>query len=72
MKIKKIGYDNEKLLGFIMDMEDKLIAIRKPSDGGDIKSVGFNGTNNYVEMWKEKNVYDTIIKFTKKSSHIYQ
>ena len=71
-KIKKIGYDNEKLLGFIMDSEDKLIAIRKPSDGGDIKSVGFNGTNNYVEMWKEKNVYDAIIKFTKKSSHIYQ
>jgi hypothetical protein len=71
-KIKKMGYKSEGLLGFIMDNEDKLIAIRKPSGGGDIKSVGFSGTNNYVEMWKDKDVYDTSIKFAEKSSLIYQ
>jgi len=62
-KIKKMGYKNERLLGFIMDNDDKLIAIRKPSSGGDIKSMGFTGTNNYTEMWKNKKIYDTSIKF---------
>lgn len=71
-KIKKMGYNGEGLMGFIMDNHDKLIAIRKPSDGGDIKSIGFSGTNNYIEMWENKDVYDTSIKFTKKSTFIYQ
>jgi hypothetical protein len=71
-KIKKIGYDNEKLLGFIMDDNDKLIAIRKPSSGGDIEEIGFKGTNNYVKMWKDKEVYDSSIKFSTKSSLNYQ
>jgi hypothetical protein len=71
-KIKKMGYNGDGLLGFIMDNGDKLIAIRKPSGGGDIKSVGFSGTNNYVEMWKDKEVYDTSIKFTEKSTLMYQ
>jgi hypothetical protein len=70
-KIKKMGYENEELLGFIMDTDDKLIAIRKPSGGGDIKSAGFSGTNNYVEMWDNKEVYDTSIKFTEKSTLMY-
>jgi hypothetical protein len=70
-KIKKMGYKGNSLLGFIIDNEDKLIAIRKPSGGGDIKSVGFSGTNNYIEMWKNKNVYDTSIKFTEKLSFFY-
>ncbi len=61
-KIKNIGYSNKILEGFIMD-DDKLIAIKKPSGPGDIESLGFSGTNNYTEMWKEKNVYDTSIKF---------
>jgi hypothetical protein len=71
-KIKKLGYKGEVLLGFIMDNGDKLIAIRKPSMGGDIKSIGFKGTNNYVKMWKDKEVYDTSIKFTEKSTFMYQ
>jgi hypothetical protein len=70
-KIKKMGYENEKLLGFIMDNDDKLIAIRKPSSGGDIEAVGFKGTNNYVKMWKGKEVYDTDIKFIEKSNLMY-
>jgi hypothetical protein len=61
-KIKKMGYESVELLGFIMD-NDQLIAIRKPSNGGDIKSMGFEGTNNYVEMWKDKNVYDKSVKY---------
>ena len=71
-KIKKMGYESEKLLGFIMDNDDKLIAIRKPSRGGDIETVGFKGTNNYVKMWKDKEVYDSNIKFSNKSILKYQ
>lgn len=63
-KIKNMGYD-DILLGFIMD-NDKLIAIRKPTRGGDIESIGFKGTNNYVKMWKEHDIYDSSIKFFKK------
>jgi mannosyltransferase OCH1-like enzyme len=70
-KIKNIGYSNKILEGFIMD-DDKLIAIRKPSRGGDIESLGFKGTNNYADMWKEHNVYDTSIKFTEKSTFMYR
>ena len=68
----KIGYF-DVMMGFIMDHTDKLIAIRKPNAGkGDIKSLGFKGTNNYTEMWKDKEVYDTSIKFTEKSTLMYQ
>lgn len=71
-KIKKMGYESDNLLGFILDNEDKLIAIRKLSGGGDIESIGFEGTNNYTKMWKDKDVYDTSIKFNKKSNLMYQ
>lgn len=70
-KIKKMGYTNKVLLGFIMDTDDKLIALRKPSQGGDIESLGFSGTNNYLEMWSNEEVYDTSIKFTEKSTLMY-
>jgi hypothetical protein len=69
-KIKKMGYKSDSLLGFIMDEDDKLIAIRKPSGGGDIEAVGFKGTNNYVKMWKDKEVYDNNIKFIEKPKNI--
>lgn len=59
--IKSMGYESETLMGFIMDHTDKLIAIRKPSGGGDIKNIGFEKTNNYVTMWKDRDVYDTSI-----------
>ena len=62
-KLKNIGYIYPTMLGFIMDHENKLIAIRKPCGGGDIKSMGFEGTNNYVEMWKNRDVFDTEVKF---------
>lgn len=71
-KIKKMGYENKTLLGFIMDNDDKLIAIRKPSNGGNIESVGFKGTNNYVEMWQDREIYDSNIKFSIKSTLKYQ
>lgn len=70
--IKKIGYESDKLLGFIMDDNDKIIALRKPSSGGDIESLGFSGTNNYIEMWKSGDVYDGSIKFGIKSKVNYQ
>ena len=53
----------KKPLGFFTDYGD-FIALRKPAeaDGGDLKTMGFLQTNNYVEMWKNKDVYDTSIK----------
>ena len=62
-KIKNLGYKNKILEGFILDRNDKLIAIKKPAGPGDISSLGFKGTNNYTQMWKDEEVYDTSIKF---------
>jgi hypothetical protein len=60
-----------------MDNDDKIIAYRKPvinniDNCGDISYFGFLGTNNYIEMWKDKNVYDSSIKFSTKSTLKYQ
>lgn len=54
----------KKQLGFFTDYGD-LIALRKPSDfgDGDLKSIGFKETNNYVEMWEKRDTYNTNIKF---------
>ena len=46
-----------------MDKNSKLIAIRRPLiqgnlNQGNIKISGFIETNNYVEMWKNKDIYD--------------
>jgi hypothetical protein len=71
-EIKKIEYISDKFLGLIMDYEDKLIAITKPSKGGDIESLGFIGTNNYFKMWKNRDVYDTSIKFNKNLTFVYK
>ena len=32
-------------------------------NGGDISEFGFKTTNNYYNMWNEKDVYDTTINF---------
>jgi mannosyltransferase OCH1-like enzyme len=58
------GYDLNKLTGFVLDQDKKIIALRKPSKGGDIQSLGLEGTNNYVNMWSNKSVYDNSVKFT--------
>jgi hypothetical protein len=64
-------------IAFLMDNDDKIIAYRKPvinniDNCGDISYFGFLGTNNYIEMWKDKNVYDSSIKFSTKSTLKYQ
>jgi len=58
---------------YLMDKDDKIIAYRKPNinntnNCGDISYFGFNGTNNYIEMWKDKEVYDSSIKFVEEST----
>jgi hypothetical protein len=61
-KEKKYKYN----IAYLMDVGDKIIAYRKPvnkNNSGDISYLGFNGTNNYVKMWEERDVYDTSIKF---------
>lgn len=63
--LSTFGYDTNKLTGFVMDQDKKVIALRKPSRGGDIQSLGLEGTNNYVDMWLKRDVYDTSIKFNK-------
>jgi hypothetical protein len=67
---------------FLMDKGDKIIAYRKPiikpscsmviDNRGDISYFGFEGTNNYKEMWENKEVYDSSIKFSTKSAFKYQ
>lgn len=61
--LKSFGYDLNKLTGFVLDSDKKIIALRKPSKGGDIESLGLKGTNNYVNMWLQKDVFDENIKF---------
>ena len=70
--LKSFGYDLNKLTGFVLDEDKKVIALRKPSKGGDIKSLGFTGTNNYVDMWLNQDVYDKSIKFSKELNFSYQ
>ena len=62
--LTSFGYDLNKLTGFVLDEDKKIIALRKPSKGGDIQSLGLEGTNNYVNMWSNKSVYDNSVKFT--------
>jgi len=49
--------------GFISDLSNDVICLCKPSGPGDIESLGFQGTNNYVDMWLNRDVYDETIKF---------
>ena len=53
----------KKTLGFFTDYGD-FIALHKPPgiSSGCMKTLGFPQTNNYVEMWRNKDVYDTSIK----------
>jgi hypothetical protein len=64
-------------IAFLMDNDDKIIAYRKPvikniDNRGDISCFGFTGTNNYIEMWKNKDVYNSSIKFPNNSILKYQ
>lgn len=49
--------------GFISDLSGNIVCLCKSSGPGDIQSLGFEGTNNYVDMWFNKDVYDETIKF---------
>jgi mannosyltransferase OCH1-like enzyme len=70
-KLNQIGYNENIQIGYIMSDNNKLIAIRKPLingslNQGNMKNNGYNGTNNYVEMWKNRNIYDLKYKFKNK------
>ena len=39
---------------------NKAFALVKPAPGGDLKSLGVLGSNNYNEYWHSKSVYDHI------------
>jgi hypothetical protein len=52
---------SKRSLGFFTDYGD-FIALRKPVNTGDMKTIGFLQTNNYFEMWKNKDIYYTSIK----------
>jgi len=53
----------KEVWGFFTDYGD-FIALRKPHEfgSGNMKAMGFPQTNNYVEMWRNEDVYDTSIK----------
>ena len=36
---------------------DKPIALLKPAPGGNLKSLGMKGSNNYNDFWKQRNIY---------------
>jgi hypothetical protein len=57
----QMNYAPKKVWGFFTDYGD-FIALLKPTNEGNIKSIGFPQTNNYVDMWRNKDVYDTSIK----------
>jgi hypothetical protein len=72
-KLNEIGYNENIQIGYIMDKNDKLIAIRRPLiegnlNQGNIKISGFIGTNNYVEMWKNRDIYDFKYEFSNKKT----
>ena len=39
---------------------NKVIALVKPAKGGDLKSLGMKGSNNYNDYWHNKSVYNDI------------
>jgi hypothetical protein len=41
---------------FVMD-DGTIVAFAKPAEGGDLKSLGIPGTNNYNDFWRARNVY---------------
>jgi hypothetical protein len=47
--------DNEKLNRKVFVFQNKIFAIHKTNLGGD---VGVQGTNNYVNMWHKKDIYN--------------
>jgi len=70
-KLNHIGYNENIQIGYIMDKNSKLIAIRRPLtkgnlNQGNIEISGLIGVNNYVEMWKNRNIYDLKYKFKNK------
>ena len=67
-KLNENGYSKMDIIeGYISDIGDKLIAIRKPSPDGNIKTLGFEGTNNFISMWNDKIIYNSKYKlFDKK------
>ena len=40
--------------------DNKVIALVKPAKGGDLKSIGMTGSNNYNDYWHSKSVYNDI------------
>lgn len=47
---------SQKNRAYVMD-DGTIIAFAKPSEGGDLKSLGVFGTNNYNEYWHARRVY---------------
>ena len=39
---------------------NKVIALVKPAKGGDLKSLGMTGSNNYNDYWHSKSVYNDL------------
>jgi hypothetical protein len=62
-EIKSYGYD-DMIYSYVEDSTGKIIAIRKSSRPGDIETLGFKGTNNYVDMWNQRNVYSKFFNYS--------
>ena len=70
--IASIGIDQNVIIGDFMELtpihntknkamvlpDGSIFAFNKDAPGGDLKSLGCQGTNNYNELWKSKRIYN--------------
>ena len=70
--IASIGIDQNVIIGDFMELtpihntknkamvlpDGTIFAFNKDAPGGDLKSLGCQGTNNYNELWKSKRIYN--------------
>ena len=70
--IASIGIDQNVIIGDFMELtpsynkknkamvlpDGSIFAFNKDAPGGDLKSLGCQGTNNYNELWKSQRIYN--------------
>jgi len=69
--IATVGIEDNVIIGDFMELtpnyqkknkamvlsDGTIVAFNKEAEGGDLKALGCNGTNNYNKHWNEKNIY---------------
>ena len=69
--IATVGLDQNVIIGDFIELtpshnnknkamvlpDGTIFAFNKNAGGGDLKSLGCKGTNNYNELWSDQNIY---------------